>query len=229
MYAEWTLIRIFAIMPPQLVRRCSMKGVLEKKERRFEVLYSKVLHPYVVYTPAVALISYYANSDSFIDWMRWTLITLALLYFFSSGYVYLRMRSMKMSDGKRIHSREFFREHTGEMIVPSFLFMVPAALGLHMFKGPVSLLALVVAVGGAMLMVVLINLFYRASLHLSSTTGVMMALGLTFGWIIVLALPIVLLLGFSRYRLGEHTIPQMIVGAAIGIGCVFAVFIGLGV
>ena len=136
---------------------------------------------------------------------------------------------MKMPDGKRIHSREFFREHTGEMIVPSFLFMVPAALGLHMFKGPVSLLALVVAVGGAMLMVVLINLFYRASLHLSSTTGVMMALGLTFGWIIVLALPIVLLLGFSRYRLGEHTIPQMIVGAAIGIGCVFAVFIGLGV
>jgi hypothetical protein len=205
-----------------------MEGVLEKDERRFETLYSKALHPYVVYTPAVALLSYFAV-DSFIDWLRWTLITLALLYFFSSGYVYLRIRSMKTPDGKRIHSRDFFRRRIGEMIVPSFLFIVPAALGLYLLNGPVSLLALVIAVGGAMLIVVLVNFFYRASLHLSSTTGIMTALGLTFGWIFAAVLPIVLLLGFARYRLGEHTIPQMIVGSAIGIGCTFAVFYALGV
>ena len=205
-----------------------MEGVIEKKEHRFEKLYSKALHPYVVYTPAVALISYYAT-NSFIDWIKWTLITLALLYSFSSGYVYLRMRSMRKPDGSRIHSREFFRGRTGEMIVPSLLFIAPAALGLHLLNGPVSLLALVISVGGAMLIVVLINFFYRASLHLSSTTSIMTALGITFGWLCAAVLPIVLLLAFARYRLGEHTIPQMIAGSAIGIGCAFAAFIGLGI
>jgi len=186
------------------------------------------LHPYVVYTPAVALITYSAT-DSFIDWVKWALITLALLYFFSSGYVYLRIRSMRKPDGSRIHSREFFRGRTGEMIVPALLFIVPAALGLYLLNGPVSLLALVISVGSAMLIVVLVNFFYRASLHLSSTTSIMTALGITFGWLCMVVLPLVLLLVFARYRLGEHTIPQIIAGAVIGIGCAFAVFIGLGV
>ena len=205
-----------------------MEGVLGKEEHRFETLYSKALHPYVVYTPAVALITYYAT-DSFIGWVKWTLITLALLYSFSSGYVYLRIRSMRKPDGSRIHSREFFRGRTGEMIVPALLFIVPAALGLYLLNGPVSLLALVISVGSAMLIVVLVNFFYRASLHLSSTTSIMTALGITFGWLCLVALPLVLLLVFARYRLGEHTIPQIIAGAVIGIGCAFAVFIGLGV
>ena len=203
-----------------------MEGFIEKEELRFEKLYSKALHPYVVYTPAVALISYYAT-DYFIDWIKWTLITLALLYSFSSGYVYLRIRSMKKSDGRRIHSREFFRGRTGEMIVPSLLFMVPAALALYLLNGPVSLLALVISVGGAMLIVVLVNFFYRASLHLSSTTGIMTALGITFGWICAVVLPLLLLLAFARYRLGEHNVVQMIIGAAIGMGCAFAAFLGL--
>ena len=205
-----------------------MEGVLGKEEHRFEMLYSKALHPYVVYTPAVALITYSAT-DSFIGWVKWTLITLALLYSFSSGYVYLRIRSMRKLDGSRIHSREFFRGRTGEMIVPALLFIVPAALGLYLLNGPVSLLALVISVGSAMLIVVLVNFFYRASLHLSSTTSIMTALGITFGWLCMVVLPLVLLLAFARYRLGEHTIPQIIAGAVIGIGCAFTVFIGLGV
>jgi len=205
-----------------------MDAAAEREGRRFEEIYSKALHPYVVYTPAVALIAFYAT-ESWFDWFKWTAITLFLLYAFSSGYVFLRMRSMKRPDGGRIHSREFFRERTGEMIVPSLLFIAPAALGLWLLNGPVSLLALVLSVGGAMLIVVLINFYYRASLHLSSTTSIMTALGLTFGVICLAALPLVLLLGYARYRLGAHTTPQMIIGSAIGIGCAFAAFLGLGV
>ncbi|MFC1951306.1 hypothetical protein ACFLXN_02740 [Chloroflexota bacterium] len=205
-----------------------MESIAVNDHHKFETIYSKVMHPYVVYAPAVILIAYYATTN-FIDWAVWSLITLALLYFFSSGYVYLRIRSMKKPDGSRIHSREFFRERTGEMLVPSLLFIVPAALGLYLLNGPVSLLALVISVGGAMLIVVLSNYFYRASLHLSSTTSIMTALGLTFGVICIVVLPLILLLGYARYRLGEHTIPQMIAGSAIGIGCAFGVFYGLGV
>jgi len=205
-----------------------VEGVVEKQERRFEMLYSKALHPYVVYIPAVAIIAYPAT-DTFIEWIKWAVITLALLYSFSSGYVYLRIRSMKKLDGSRIRSREFLRERTGEMIIPSLLFIAPAALGLYLLNGPVELLALILSVGGAMLIVVLVNLFYYASLHLSSVTSIMTALGITFGWICAAVLPIVVLLGFARYRLGEHDVPQMILGSAIGIGCTFAVFMGLGV
>ena len=205
-----------------------MKSIAVDDRHKFETIYSKALHPYVVYTPAVALIAYFATS-SWLDWLKWTAITLVLLYFFSSGYVFLRIRSMKKPDGSRIRSREFFRERTGEMIVPSLLFIVPAALGLYLLNGPVSLLALVIAVGGAMLIVVLANYFYRASLHLSSTTSIMTALGLTFGVICTVVLPLILVLGYARYRLGEHTVPQMLVGSAIGIGCAFGVFYWLGI
>ena len=199
-----------------------------QEERRLEVFYSKALHPYIVYTPAVALISYYATT-TWLDWFKWTAITLALLYSFSSGYVWLRIRSMRKPDGGRIHSREFFRGRTGEMIMPSVLFIAPAALGLYLLDGPMSLLALVIAIGGAMLIVVLVNFFYHASLHMSSVTGIMTALGITFGWICVAVLPVVLLLAFARYRLGEHNITQIILGTAIGMGCAFAVFAGLNV
>ena len=205
-----------------------MKSIAVDDRHKFETIYSKALHPYVVYTPAIALIAYYATS-SWLDWFKWTAITLALIYFFSSAYVYLRIRSMKKPDGSRIRSREFFRERTGEMIIPSLLFIIPAALGLYFLDGPVSLLALVISVGGSMLIVVLANYFYRASLHLSSTTGIMTALGLTFGVICTVVLPLILLLGYARYRLGEHTVPQMLVGSAIGIGCSLGVFYWLGV
>jgi hypothetical protein len=205
-----------------------MEAAVEREDRRFEAFYSKAMHPYVVYTPAVALISL-DGTTSFLDWFTWMAITLFLLYFFSSGYVYMRMRTMRRPDGGRIHSREFFRERTGEMVVPSLLFIAPAVLGLYFLNGPTSLLALVLAVGGAMLIVVLINFYYRASLHLSSTTSIMTTLGITFGVICLAVLPFVLLLGYARYRLRAHTIPQMIAGSAIGIGCAFAAFYGLGV
>jgi len=117
----------------------------------------------------------------------------------------------------------------GELGVGGFELRHLTAVQQFIILTPVSLLALVIAVGGAMLIVVLANYVYRASLHLSSTTGIMTALGLTFGIICIVALPLILLLGYARYRMGEHNVPQMLVGSAIGIGCALGVFYGLGV
>jgi hypothetical protein len=56
----------------------------------------------------------------------------------------------------------------------------------------------------------------RVSVHMAAITGGCVVLQLLFGTVGVALLPIVVLVGWSRLELGEHSRPQVVTGALLG-------------
>ena len=66
-------------------------------------------------------------------------------------------------------------------------------------------------------LIALVNRVYRASFHLALFTSMTVPLVLIFGPPSFVVVPFLLLLGFSRYILGEHTPTQIVTGFFIGL------------
>ena len=105
------------------------------------------------------------------------------------------------------------------------LLSVLAGLALLALLGaPRELVALVIAsfVGGAVATAV--NHFWKLSVHASVAAGTTVVLALAFGpWLLVTAL-LVVAVGWSRVRLGDHTAAQVISGTVLGAVIAGAVF-----
>ena len=72
--------------------------------------------------------------------------------------------------------RAFFRERPGELFIMACLFGIPGSLALHYLDGPDTVLAVLMAATGTMLIVALVNLAYRASFHLALVTSMLSSL-----------------------------------------------------
>jgi len=190
-------------------------------------LISNVLHPWLILIPVVSLAAYETAGES-LQWLGWTFMTLASAFLFPS--LYARIRASMLSGGgprQRI-SRSLFRDNLWDLIVMAALFGIPPVLVLYYLDGPVTLLAIMVAVSVTMLSVALANLVYRVSFHLAMVTSILSSLWIIFGLVSLAALPLLPVLGISRYQLGEHSPAQIATGFFIGLAVSVAVFFGFG-
>lgn len=82
---------------------------------------------------------------------------------------------------------------------------------------PRAISALVVAMLVGLLAVLAVSLFWKVSIHSAVAGGTAVILTATFG-VIGLAIGLVVVFGaaWSRVRLGDHSIAQVVVGAAVG-------------
>jgi membrane-associated phospholipid phosphatase len=105
------------------------------------------------------------------------------------------------------------------------LVSVLAGLALLALLGaPRELVALVVAsfVGGSVATVV--NHFWKLSVHASVAAGTGVVLVLVFGPFLLVGALVVLGVGWSRVRLGDHTVAQVVAGVVIGVVIAGVVF-----
>ncbi len=72
-----------------------------------------------------------------------------------------------------------------------------------------------VAVGFAGLAVT-VGLRWKISLHSAAAAGSITLLIIGYGWWPATVIPLVLLVSWSRVRLGHHTLPQVLAGTALG-------------
>ncbi|MFI1766091.1 hypothetical protein ACH41H_29100 [Streptomyces sp. NPDC020800] len=87
---------------------------------------------------------------------------------------------------------------------------------LYGLKAPAEVTALVTAMLGVLLALLVITFFWKVSVHSAVASGALSILATVFGaWLLVLA-PLVVLIGWSRIRLRCHTLGQVAVGALIG-------------
>ncbi|WP_328851063.1 phosphatase PAP2 family protein [Micromonospora globbae] len=95
-----------------------------------------------------------------------------------------------------------------------------AALG-----APRPVLALVVAGAIGLVVAVAVSHWWKMSIHSAVAAGTVVILILTFGAPLLAAVPLLVLVGWSRVRLRDHTVPQVLVGGLVGglvAGAVFA-------
>ena len=188
---------------------------------------SNILHPWVVMIPVVSLAAYEAAGVS-LEWLSWTLLTLAPAFLLPALYARLRATMLSGGGTRQKITRHLFRDNLWDLLIMAVLFGIPPFLVLSYLDGPKTLLAIVVAVSATMLSIALTNIVYRASFHLAMVTSMLSALWILFGLFSLAALPLLPVLGISRYQLGEHSPAQIVVGFFIGLAVSVAVFFGLG-
>ncbi|MDO8473860.1 MAG: hypothetical protein Q7T05_08635 [Dehalococcoidia bacterium] len=190
-------------------------------------LMSNIFHPWIVLVPVLGLAAYQALGEP-LDSLRWTVI--AFLPALVVPFIYGKIRVMVLSRGgeRRRVSRSLVRNDPRQLLIMTGLFGIPAALTLHFLDGPRNLLVIILGVAAVMLAIAMINLTFRASFHLSMVTSMLTALWFLFGAVSLVSFMLIPVLGVSRYRLGEHTPIQMVVGIIVGLVVGGAVFFGLG-
>jgi hypothetical protein len=188
---------------------------------------TNVLHPYVVLPPVVALVAYHGNSAPEV-WLKWTICALLPAYIFSLAYMQARVILVAHTTGIQMSFRSLFRERPGELLLLACLFGVPSALILHSLGCPPSIIAAWVGVAATGLVIALVNCGYRASIHLALLTTMVTSVVILFRGASFIAVLLIPLLGISRYRVGEHTPGQLVIGGLLGFATTVAVFQGFG-
>ncbi|WP_433385257.1 phosphatase PAP2 family protein [Actinoplanes sp. CA-142083] len=94
---------------------------------------------------------------------------------------------------------------------------VLAGMGLLAAGGaPRELIALIVASFAGGVIATGINHFWKSSIHTGVAAGSAVVLVIVFGPVLLTSAVVVAAVGWSRVRLEDHTIAQVVVGAAIG-------------
>ncbi|MFR9730381.1 hypothetical protein ACL03H_14240 [Saccharopolyspora sp. MS10] len=116
-------------------------------------------------------------------------------------------------DGHHVRNRE-------GRLIPFALLIVLSALGVVVLAragAPRLVLALDVAMLSALLVVGLITVWWKVSVHTAVAAGAVAILAVVYSaWLLLLWLP-TLAVGWSRVRLGDHTPAQALVGAFVGV------------
>jgi uncharacterized membrane protein len=98
---------------------------------------------------------------------------------------------------------------------------------LILLKAPAILLTTVVALLAGSIVTALFNTFYRVSYHLTALTIMVIMTAYTWGVAYLLLALFIPLVFWAKFRIREHTIPQLLEGMAVAVvvclGC-FAVF-----
>jgi len=134
-----------------------------------------------------------------------------VLYFFKKGYV-----DLHVSRGER---RPIF-------FIPALVAYVSAAVVFVSLECKILYL-LSVAYLSISLIVLLVTLFWKISIHMAGLTGAITALTLVLGANYALLYLLALPLGWARTEIEAHTVPQVVLGAVVGIGVTALVYAGL--
>jgi len=191
-------------------------------------LISSILHPYVFFSLVVVVIAYH-ESPSLGIWVKLTAVALLSAYLFPLLYMRARAYVVTRTTGSQVSLRSFFREQPNEMALLACIFGIPGATILHFLDYPSSIIATLVGVAATALLIALVNRVYRASFHLALFTSAVIPLTIIFGLPALVVVPFILLLGVSRYRLGEHNPLQLTTGFLLGLMVTIAVFRGFAI
>ncbi|HET9059211.1 MAG TPA: hypothetical protein VFN61_04765 [Acidimicrobiales bacterium] len=96
---------------------------------------------------------------------------------------------------------------------------------LWLASGPRQLIALVLAMVVGLVALSAVTLVWKISFHTGVASGVLAVLALQFGPPALLGTLVLIVIGWSRTRLGDHTLAQVCAGAVVGgaLGaCVYA-------
>ncbi|WP_410810502.1 phosphoesterase PA-phosphatase [Micromonospora sp. 067-2] len=103
--------------------------------------------------------------------------------------------------------------------VPLLVGLGSVAAGLALLAvldAPRPLLALAVAGLVGLVVAVSVSHWWKMSIHSAVAAGTLVILALTYGGRLLVAAPLLAVVGWSRVRLRDHTVPQVLAGGALG-------------
>ena len=180
---------------------------------------SYVLNPFLVAFVSIVSVAAAASSGNLAEAARWAAISLALsvLPVFAVVVYLVRQGSL---DGIFVASR---RQRTRIYALASALGAVGCVV-MWYIRAPELLLTSFVAGFIAVVVFLVINLFWKISAHTAFVTAAAAVMTIIYGAPGALTFLLVPLIGWARIKLGMHSPAQVAAGALIAGGIVLAVF-----
>ena len=172
---------------------------------------SNILAPATISLPFILLVAFYQAQDK-LSALIYTCIT---LFFLSIGpllYILIGVRLGKLSDIDVSRRTQRFR--------PFIFGIVSAMIGwliLTLTNGPRNLQTVMIITVFSGIIMMVITLWWKISMHASSLGGVATMLTVLYGAVMLPLFVLLVLVSWSRVVLRRHTVPQVIAGSLAGI------------
>ncbi len=192
-------------------------------QERLARLVSNLLNPFLVSFAVILLLAFKATADTAAA-LQWAAISLAL----SVAPVFIVVVYL-------VHRRKLDGVFVTHRTQRHWLYLLASALAaagcgvLWSCEAPHLLKAAFTAGLATVVAFMLVNLFWKISLHTAfvaaAVTVVVMVYGAEAAWSLLLLPPV----AWARIRLNQHSVAQVAAGACLAAGMVAGVFWGLGV
>ena len=186
--------------------------------RKLARLVADILAP----APTVAgllLVVTWHNTPTAGEALLWTLVTISLGSLLPLLYILLQVRRGRLTD-RHVRLRE---QRLRPLLVGTTSLLALLAV-LVLGGAPRDLVALVSALAVGLVVGTLVTLFWKISGHVGVVAGTVIILALDFGPAWLGLAPLVLLIGWARVEVGDHTPAQAIGGAGLGAAVAGVVF-----
>lgn len=151
--------------------------------------------------------------------LEWGAIAITFVTLIPLGIIAAGIRRNRLSDH---HVR--VREQRPVLIVLALLSIIVGLAILVALHASRELLALLATMLVGLVVTLLVTLFWKVSLHTSTFAGAVTILVLAFSPYFALLYPLVIVIGWARVVIGDHSPRQVGIGAVLGIVIAAIVF-----
>jgi hypothetical protein len=167
---------------------------------------SRVTNPCILSVLVLLLIAG-TESGSLRDFIGSVMVLLLFLVLLPLFYVYMRTIRSHNDEKFTTVPTVFLKHRPKDILVLGLITGLPCFIILLLLDAPSRLLAT---------LVVLLAL-YRVSYHLAAVTVLVIIAALTWGWIYLVLLVFLPVIAWAKYRIREHTLPQVAVGIVVSL------------
>ncbi|MFC1941909.1 hypothetical protein ACFLWU_01675 [Chloroflexota bacterium] len=176
---------------------------------------SKITNPYSLCALLFLLVAC-AKASSLSLLLSWVAVILIFLVVWPPLYVYIRT-STGSGENRSKNPITFFRHRLKDVIIISVTAVVPCVTLLVILQASPFLIFSFVVMLAISLGVVVTRRFYKASHHLAIATGASLVLVITWEYLLIPLLAFIIVIGWARYTLGQHSIMQLAAGTSLAI------------
>ena len=181
-------------------------------------LTSNILSPFLISLVIIVLLSF-ESTRSTLDALKWSLISIAIsIVPVYSVVIYL---ARNHSLGSRFI--DVRKQRTKIYLLTTVCALVGCVILLY-FEAPLILVATFVTGLSAMVIFMLINLWWKISLHTAFLAASVTVLVILYGSIATVTAMLLPLAGWARIELEHHSVAQTAVGASLAVSIVVVVF-----
>jgi len=185
---------------------------------RIANLTSNILNPFLIGLILIVLASFEATTTVF-DTIKWSLILTALSVLPIFLFVVYLVRHDRLDS---IFAN--VREQRTKVYVLAIILAVVSCIILLSLKAPLMLLAAFVASLSANAIFMLVNLYWKISVHTGFITAAVTLLFILYGLTSLASVVLIPLVAWARMELEHHSLAQVFAGALLAIVIVVAVF-----
>lgn len=186
--------------------------------QQFARLISGILNPFLMAMVGIVLVAFKSRS-SVLSAVRWSLvlavISIAPILLFTA-YLVRKGRLDSLFSSVRQQRTEVF-------LLASAVTAVDYVI-LHYINAPGLLIAILATGLLGLIIFMCINFWWKISLHTALIAGLVTVMVMLYGWLALTASVLVIVIGWARLELREHTVMQVVTGALLAALVSFATF-----